>query len=221
MGIWICFLCAALSEGVTFVLCLEIARRLDREENLRLRTGQTVFWALLCVVNALLVALLGRSQEEIGKRGAILLGAAAGSLLFACLTDRRCCKVYDYVWWLVMVAGGLLLWFQPGWWSGVWGQLICFLLLQRFLFDQFYGRADVYAFCACGLIESSFGMGFLEYILHMAGAFLLLAVIQAVKHNIGPDGNLKRPVPFLPYITVAFWITLLWENYCNNPIPPI
>lgn len=91
----------------------------------------------------------------------------------------------------------------------MWGQFICFLFLQRFLFDRFYGRADVYAFCACGLLESVFGIGLLGYLLHMAGAFLLLAVVQGVKRNIGTNGNLKRAVPFLPYIVFSFWIVLL------------
>lgn len=204
-----CLLCAALSEIVVFVLCLAAARRLDEEENPRSQPGQRAFWMLLCVGNSFPIVLLLVRTQWMTERDVVLLGAAAGGLLFACLTDTQCCKVYDFVWWLVLMSGVLLMYPEPRCWPFVWGQFVCFLFLQNFLFSWFYGRADVYAFCTCGLLESVFGMGILGELLHMAGAFLLLAIVQGLRNNIGADGNLKRPVPFLPYIVLSFWITLL------------
>ncbi len=43
-------------------------------------------------------------------------------------------------------------------------------------------------------------------LLHMALAFIQLGVVQAFKRNINQKGNLKVPVPFLPYIACS----LLW-----------
>lgn len=204
----VCLLCAMLSEIVVFVLCLAAARRLDEEENLRLHPGQKAFWMLLCVGNSFPIVLLLVRIRWMTERDVVLLGAAAGGLLFACLTDTQHCKVYDFVWWLELMLGVLLMCQEPRCWPFVWGQFVCFLFLQNFLFERFYGRADVYAFCTCGLLESVFGMGILGELLHMAGAFVLLAIVQGLRHNIGADGNLKRPVPFLPYIVLSFWITL-------------
>lgn len=201
---------ALLSESAVFVLCLVAAHRLDCEVDLCLRGGQKAFWMFLCVGNSFLIVLLLAWTQGMTKGDTVLLGVTAGGLLFACLTDVRYCKVYDFVWWMELTAGVLLLYSQPVQWPFVWGQFVCFLFLQNCLFGRFYGRADVYAFCACGLLESVFGIGLLGYLLHMAGAFLLLTVVQGLRHNIGADGNLKRPVAFLPYIVLSFWLTLFF-----------
>lgn len=87
-----------------------------------------------------------------------------------------------------------------------------FVLLQLKLFSKMYGRADCYAFCVCALAEAAAGLGIVEFLIHMLAAFCLLAVIQGIHRNIDRRGNLKQPVPFLPYITLAFW-TLLWYHY--------
>lgn len=92
-----------------------------------------------------------------------------------------------------------------------WMTLITFLSLQFSLFYGMYGKADTYAFCVCAMAETSLEWGMKGYLLHMLVSFLWLALIQGGRHNIAKTGNLKEPVPFLPYITLAF-CTLLWYH---------
>lgn len=90
-------------------------------------------------------------------------------------------------------------------------QLLFYIALQLLFFSRMYGKADCYAFSVCAVAETALGMQLMEYLFHMLTAFILLAIVQGVKHNIADNGNLKHPVPFLPYITLAFW-TLLWYH---------
>ena len=154
----------------------------------------------------------------------------AASLLAACIMDIQSSMVYDYVWWLGGAAGGLLMggmilaWRRNGvqGYEGInavgerlgmssaqlelLGSVIIFILVQELLFSKFYGRADCHAFSVCALAEGAVGMGMKEYLVHMLLAFGVLAVVQLLRGNVGRDGNLKNPVPFLPYITITFWI---------------
>ena len=86
-----------------------------------------------------------------------------------------------------------------------------FVLLQLLLFPKMYGRADCYAFSVCAVAEAAAGLSLTGYLLHMLLSFILLAFVQALCHNIDRRGKLRRPVPFLPYITLAFW-ALLWYS---------
>ena len=133
-------------------------------------------------------------------------------LLFACVTDCRTCQVYNFTWWISGTAAGLL-WLMGRQWTdreGITGLLI-FILLQLLLFSKMYGRADCYGFCVCAVAEAAVGMRLVGFLTHMALAFGILALVQGARHNINNRGNLRRPVPFLPYITLAFW-ALLWYH---------
>lgn len=88
--------------------------------------------------------------------------------------------------------------------------LLLFFALQQGLFARMYGRADCHAFCLCAAAFALMGYGFELWIEHMALAYVLLAVAQALRRNIARTGNLKKPVPFLPYITVSF---VLWVDF--------
>lgn len=134
-------------------------------------------------------------------------------LLAACYTDCRTCSVYNVTWWISGTAAVILL---------VMGrnsfgvkeatELGIFVFLQLFVFSGMYGKADSYAFSVCAIAGTSAGMGLKEYLMHMLAAFCLLALIQGMCRNIDKHGNLKHPVPFLPYITLAFF-ALLWYHY--------
>lgn len=160
----------------------------------------------------------------------IVLGILAGCLLMACLTDCQNCMVYQYVWWLGGVAGAILIvsacrnfcCFQGfcGFPSALLENLLSFLLpklasvvifgiLQEKLFCRMYGKADCHAFVVCAMAECAIGLGMKGYLIHMLIAIILLAVMQGIKRNVGRNGNLKKGVPFLPYITISFWIVLL------------
>lgn len=142
----------------------------------------------------------------------VLWCVIAGCLLFACITDCQTCEVYNITWW---VAGGasilLLLSGRNSMEAGYLLELGFFVLLQQKLFSRMYGRADCHAFSVCAVAETAVGLSLTGYLLHMLLSFTLLAFIQGLRHNIDREGNLRRPVPFLPYITLAFW-ALLWYS---------
>lgn len=142
----------------------------------------------------------------------MLWGIIAVCLLFACITDCRSREVYNVTWWAAGAAAILLIFGERdklG--AGVFFELGLFILLQLKLFTKMYGRADCYAFSVCAVAETAAGLSLAGYFLHMLLSFILLAFVQALRHNIGRGGNLRQPVPFLPYITLAFW-TLLWYS---------
>lgn len=142
-----------------------------------------------------------------------LWAVIAACLLFACVTDCKTCQVYNFTWWISGTAAVLLL---AACENGVSlecaGGLGLFIILQLKFFSKLYGRADCYAFCVCATAEAAAGLRLAGFLAHMLGAFCLLAAVQGIRGNIDKRGNLKRPVPFLPYITLAFW-ALLWYHY--------
>lgn len=135
--------------------------------------------------------------------GALVLSVAGGCLLLACVTDVLTCQVYNFTWWPVLAAVAFFLWELPG---KVLLSLAVFWALQLCLFQKMYGRADCYAFCVCAAAEAVMGMGMEGFLLHMLLAWTLLALVQAAGGNVGRRGRLRKPVPFLPYITLAFWV---------------
>lgn len=144
-----------------------------------------------------------------------LWGLIAACLLFACVTDCRTFLVYNVTWWISGAAAlGLLLLHGPLPGSAQWADLLAFIGIQLLLFSRLYGRADCYAFCVCAVAETAVGMTLLDYLAHVTLAFLLLSLVQGMRHNIGRGGNLREPVPFLPYITLAFWTLLWYHNIC-------
>ena len=81
-------------------------------------------------------------------------------------------------------------------------ELLIFAFVQGVVFKNMYGEADVMGFLICAL--SMVERGIFIWTCHMGISFLLLGVLQGVKGNIGASGNLKRPVAFFPYMTVAY-----------------
>lgn len=142
----------------------------------------------------------------------ILWGIIALCLLFACVTDCRTREVYNVTWWASGAAAVMLLLAEKDRLDmNFLLELGFFIILQLSLFPKMYGRADCYAFSVCAVAEAAAGLSLAGYFLHMLLSFIFLAFVQALRHNIGKGGNLRRPVPFLPYITLAFW-ALLWYS---------
>ena len=144
-----------------------------------------------------------------------LWGVIMLCLAYACITDVKTCLVYNVTWWIAGASACLL--YPVG--AKLPGkeqliELIIFLILQWKLFSGWYGKADCYAFSVCAVAGGSLGFGLLEYLIHMLGAFAILALVQGMRRNINRRGNLKHPVPFLPYITLAFWGMLWYHNSC-------
>lgn len=164
------------------------------------------------------------TEGEIGY-SRVLLSVLGGSLLLASVTDILICQIYNFTWWPGMAAliwsglcrlsgiekacGGVVGEIVPG---GTIESLIFFWLLQFFLFRHMYGRADCYAFCICAAAEAAMGMEMAGFLAHMLAAYVFLFPVQAIRRNINKRGNLKHPVPFLPYITASFWLLLILDK---------
>lgn len=181
---------------------LKLVTALDREHGLRAdRAAGGILLAGCCLGAAHITSLCG-SQQPMLWPGYLVL---AVYLTVCSITDFQTCKVYDILQVPAAVAGAILCLLQeplPGGGSG----LVLFALLQYLLFMRFYGEGDVMAFQICSLYLVGKGGDLQTLLLHMALAFTLLGAVQALRRNINQKGNLKVPVPFLPYIACS----LLW-----------
>lgn len=168
------------------------------------------FIALTGIVGNILIHLKLEPGQLLSR---LLLSLFIGCLLLACVTDLALWQVYNFVWWIAGAAGGFLflerLCTAPKANAYLASELIVFCVIQLIVFSKLYGRADCYAFCACAVMEAALGIGFKGFLVHMLYSFGLLAVKQAAGRNIGSDGNLRQPVPFLPYITAGLYLVLV------------
>lgn len=157
----------------------------------------------------------------------LALALMLGCLLLACVTDVAIHQVYNFVWWIGAAVSAVPLW------KRLWSMddirmgkyilfgLLFFWMIQLGVFGRLYGKADCYAFCVCALAEAGLGMEPLQIMMHMAFAFGLLMSVQLFRKNITLRGRLKRPVPFLPYITAAFYLVLFFEKFCGETVVPL
>ena len=122
-------------------------------------------------------------------------------LVTAAYSDFLTREVYDLVYFPAITAGLLeLVILQVPLPILTVIEILQFTLIQWFVFRFFYGEADCFIFITCAIYLAALGGGFLEFMLLMAGTFLLLAIIQAFRKNINKKGNLKEPVALIPYI---------------------
>lgn len=187
----------------TIAAGLWLIGRLDQEIRPEKREGVIVLAA--CIVGAVLNGLILGQGEFFAKLSLSLL---MGCLLLACITDVAICQVYNFVWWISGAAAMALLTGRRLEASAVW-EVTLFCVIQMTLFARMYGKADCYAFCVCAIAETGLGFGLAGFLMHMLVSFMLLAAVQAARRNIGSGGRLKSPVPFLPYITTAFYLMLI------------
>lgn len=145
-------------------------------------------------------------------------------LAYASVEDGRYKKVRRFIWYLAGMAGiGLcfLNFFEAAGSKGLlcdgrkaydWQiavDLLLFCLLQLCLFSKMYGMADCFAFICCGIVWTAFGGGMMTYLIQMLVAIAFLGIIQIFRRNVGKDGNLKKPVAFVPYIMASFFACLI------------
>jgi len=165
-------------------------------------------YGILLVVSVGNAFLIGAKSQE--PQIVIGMSVVAGCFLFACITDCKSYEVYQFIWWLAVVACIIILF--SGWEKrehilyATLPEILFFCLLQEFFFCRWYGRADCHAFTICALVSLENGTGLKNCLIQMLIAFGILAVRQFAHRNINRRGNLKKPVAFLPYITVSFWI---------------
>lgn len=159
----------------------------------------------LCVGNALCIMLSG--AESVWVTG--MLVVFAGCLLAASVMDWWEQMVYRFVWW-IGGAAGVTLAVLMGLDRRKWYLALLFCAMQELLFAKFYGRADCHAFCVCALVILALGGDFADCVIHMFLVFAAMVFVQLIRRNIAGNGNLKRAVPLLPYITVSFW---MWVDF--------
>ena len=128
-------------------------------------------------------------------------------LVIGMVMDAIMEKVSDFLQYVGMCGGVLLLLTKPLP-KEIGISLIWFALIQYFLFRKMYGRADVMGFLVCAVYLAAQNKGIEAYLLHMAGCFCFLAMVQGLKGNINEKGNLKRPVPLYPYILTSFLLII-------------
>ena len=160
------------------------------------------------------------AERSQAATGLALLCVVQGCMITACIMDLKEKMVYRYVW----AAGGLAVAGLFFW--RVFGEvfleqnaallmpymveLLLLILLQQLLFSKMYGRADCHAFCVCGAVFLALGGSLDDHVMHMAVTFALLLIVQVCAGNVTWKGQLRKPVPMMPYITAGFW---LWVDF--------
>lgn len=165
----------------------------------------------LCMAAALRIAFCGGSGCREVFLYALAAGVLAGSLYFGCLTDISRYVVYDFCWYLSLAAM-FGIWIQrTGKIRDLWSlmELGAFFAIQQILFARLYGKADCHAFCVLAMFGSILGTGMEGFFRHMILAYGFLILHQGYRRNIAKNGTLKKPAPFLPYITAAFFVNIL------------
>lgn len=187
----------ALSAGL-----LMLITDLDREHGLRADREAGCILLAGCFAGAGFISCTHSREHPVIWMAYLIL---AVYLTVCMITDSQTCMVYDFMQVPAAAAGAVLcLLRQPSVSGGA--ALVCFALLQYFLFMRLYGRGDGMAFQVCSLYIIGAGGSLKTLLLHMALAFFILGMVQLIRGNINRKGNLKAPVPFLPYIACS----LLW-----------
>lgn len=171
----------------------------DQEHGLQADWGAVGILSAGCCMGAGYIASHHRQEQPVILAGYLIL---AVYLTVCVITDRKTCKIYDFLQLPASMAGAILCMARPLP-AGAGVGLILFALLQYFLFGRMYGQGDVMAFQVCSLYIIGEGGDFQVLLLHMALSFAILGVIQLFRKNIDRRGNLKTPVPFLPYIACS------------------
>ncbi len=149
------------------------------------------------------------------------------ALIYASWQDRKYQRVKRSIWYvccflgmfLILLCwpfigegGGIKLCFRK-YYLEILIDVLCFWWLQMHLFAKMYGKADCFAFGCCSLIFAAYGGGMFLYLCHMLISVFLMGIVQVFRKNIGKNGNLKKPVAFIPYISKAFLVCLLVMEY--------
>lgn len=190
--------------GVLADLCLRTIIVNDPEHQLQLNKDM---YRLIYGYSILVGIWLSMFCRHWGVGGQLACGVLAAYLLVASVTDWQTYEVYDFLH-VIGVMGAVVVFLQQPPTMAVFLSLLVYWVIQHFVFMRMYGKADAIAFLVCALFESVYGQGLLTYLLHMGTAFIVMGIVQASKHNINNWGNLKDPVPFLPYIAMTVWIFL-------------
>ncbi len=192
-----------LEIGVLADSCLRMIVREDLQN--RLTVDRKLYRKLLsyCLVVGIWIE---RYLVHWNWYGQLACGVLAAYLLVASIQDAQSREVYDFLHMMTLPTGLIFVVAEPSFDKLI--SLAVFAAVQLGIFMRMYGAGDGLTFLVCAVFESRFGEGLLTYLLHMATAFVLLGFVQGFRHNINRHGNLREPVPFIPYITASVWLFL-------------
>lgn len=209
----VCFSMMCMVKGV-YVMLFRLTAKWDATESVFHQNTPSVkgvnYGVLLSGILSVCVADQMLTTDDnflVGLFLLLLFGVVSGCFLFATIMDLKVQKVYHFVWW---IAGGaaLTIWYMRNGEHLLW--ILAFGFLQRTLFKRFYGKADGHAFSVCGVLMVAFEGTAKDIWCHMILSYGLLILVQLCKGNIESKGKLKKPVPFIPYIWIAFGLYPGW-----------
>ena len=193
----------SLEIGVLADCCLRMIIREDSQHSL---TVDHKLYQKIILYSLLVGIWIERCLLHWEWYGQLACGILAAYLLVASIQDIQSKEVYDFLHVMALPAGLIFVMTEPSKHKMI--SLAVFAMVQLGIFMRMYGAGDGLAFLVCALFESRFGQGMLTYLLHMGAAYVLLAIVQGLRHNINKKGNLYEPVPFIPYITATVWLFL-------------
>ncbi|MCR4617226.1 MAG: hypothetical protein K5669_03435 [Lachnospiraceae bacterium] len=129
---------------------------------------------------------------------ALMLGAAITDLIYK--------EVYDLFWLFqigIIMTSAFINKAEVD--AGIVTSLLIYFIIQEFVMDKAYGKADCHAFCCSALFFSYFGLELETYVLHISIVFVLIVIKAVMDGNISATLNLKKPIPMIPYILVGSW----------------
>ena len=186
--------------GVLSSLCFHMILRYAPDHRLVIDDGVRRGILLYSIAVGSYIGLFFTRWEWYGQ---LACGLLAVYLLVASVQDLQTCLVYDFLHIPAALSGICFILMDPAWDKII--SLFLFAAIQLGIFMRMYGAADGMVFLVCAVFESRFGNGLLTYLLHMGAAYVILAIVQGFRRNINKRGNLKKPVPFVPYIAATVW----------------
>lgn len=135
------------------------------------------------------------------------------TLTLAAFVDYCTTDVYDFIFCPPLIMGCVYLAEQGAWKSII--NLLVFFGVQYIIFRKLYGGADCLAFSMGAVYMAADNRALMsEFLLLMLFTFMELGIVQLFKGNVNRKGNLKQPVPLIPYIAFALAI---WQGYLSLP----
>lgn len=168
--------------------------------------GKEVLGEYLLFCGMSVVLLYGK----IGEYSLCIQACYAGMLSYLIVTavmDSQLQQVSNFLHVIGAISGGVLAICKQSD-SQTWGMFLGFCLIQILVFGRMYGAADVLEFLVCAIFFTAVGRAMETYLTHMALTFVLLGVVQLFQKNINRRGNLKTPVPLVPYIAISFLVII-------------
>ena len=154
---------------------------------------------------------------------AILLACAficGACLLTASIYDQKTHFVPDLIWWIMavdslfipaMISSGTVWPPEMSWGFHPESAFDCLAVIavQEKIMSRYYGRADSHAFSCCELFFFFLGYPMAGAVCHMSLSLAMLSFVQFIRRNIRKDLKLKKPVPFVPYISLSFVLSVI------------